>query len=117
MLAVPVIRHSNQSLVKTFLICAALVPAHKQNRLTLWVKCKSHTPDLAHPVKSHLFHVGVRSAFERIYCWTSQIGAKLRQQLGMREQFVLQFFIERRHLISKVIVKLYGPSLWGQLWL
>jgi hypothetical protein len=35
----------------------------------------------------------------------------------MREQFVLQFFIEHRHLISKVIVKQYGPSHWGQLWL
>jgi hypothetical protein len=31
MLAVPVIRHGNQSLVKTFLIYAALVPAHKQS--------------------------------------------------------------------------------------
>ncbi len=96
MLAVPFIRHSNQSLVKTFLICAALIAAHKQNRLPLWVKCKSYAPDLAHPVKSQLFHIGVRSTFERIDCWTPEMGTKLCQQFGMRKQLVLQFFIERR---------------------
>ena len=109
MFAVPVICYIDQALIKTFLICAAFVPAYKQNSLTLWIECKSYAPYLAYPVKSHLFHVGMRTSFKRINGWAAQIGSKLSQQLCVSEQLILQLFLQRHHLISKVVVKKYGP--------
>ena len=78
MLAVTVIRYRNQMFVKPFLICPAFVATNKQNRLTLWIECKSNAPNNPHPVKSHFFHVGVRSTFKRVYCGAPQVGTELR---------------------------------------
>ena len=78
MLAVTLICHRNKAFIKPFLICTAFVSTNKQNRLTLWIECKSNAPNIPHSVKSHFLHVGVRSTFKRVYCGAAQIGSELR---------------------------------------
>jgi hypothetical protein len=59
MFVVTLIGHLEQALVEPALICSTFVSTNQQNCLSLWVKGKSHSPDLAVPGKPKLFHVGM----------------------------------------------------------
>ena len=105
MLVVPGISNRYQSLVKTSLVSAALVSTHQQVGLSLGVKGKGHTPDLAAPVKPEFLHVGVLRSLQAVDRWLSQIGPKLRKQFGVRQKLVLQVLRQRCQLVIEVGVK------------
>ena len=90
MVGIALICQRDQTLVKPALIRPALVSPNQQNRMSLRVKGKSHSPDLSVPGKPKFFHVGVLRALQGIDRWSTQIGAKRSQQLGVCQQFVLK---------------------------
>ncbi len=108
------IRQRDQALIKPALIGPALVPTDQQNRLSVRVEGKSHSPDLTVPGKPKFFHVGVLRALEGIDRWAPQIGSKLSQQLGMSQQFVLKIGLPNFELGIEGIVK-KNDSSHGQI--
>jgi hypothetical protein len=110
MIVITLIGHLEQALIEPALICPTFVSANQQNGLSLWVKSKSHSPDLAAPRKPELFHVGMSRTLEGVYGRSSQVRAKLREQFGMCEQFVLKLFHHGLEFGVKGIVKKNSPS-------
>jgi hypothetical protein len=106
----PDVGNCDQSFVKAFLICATFVPGHKQDRISLRIKCKGHTPDLALPRKTQFLHVGVSGAVQRIHSWSPKIWAEFNQQFRVSQHLILQTFVQIIELSIEVIMENYGPS-------
>ncbi len=95
----------DQLFIEPPLINTAFIAAHQQNRSTLCIKHKSHTPYTAIAIEAQLFHICVLRAFERIHCWPAQVWAEFLKELGVSEQLILECAIQRLKLGVKVIVK------------
>jgi hypothetical protein len=107
--------HREQALIEPALICPALVSPNQQDRLSLRIEGKGNSPDLTVPGKPKFFHVGVLRALQGVDRRSPQIGAKLSQQLGVCQQFVLELVHKGFELSIEGIVKENGPSQ-GKLW-
>ena len=90
MVVITLICHREQALIEPALICPALVSPNQQDRLSLRIKGKGHSPDLTVLGKPKFFHVGVLRALQGVERRLPQIGSKLSQQLGVCQQFVLK---------------------------
>lgn len=108
MVVVTLICHRDQALVEPALICPALISPDQQDRLSLRIEGKGHSPDLTIPRKPKFFHVGVLRALQGVDRRSTQIGSKLSQQLGVCQQFVLQFVHQGFELSIEGIVKENG---------
>jgi hypothetical protein len=109
MIAIPLICHREKALVEPALICPALVATDQQDRLSLWIEGKGHSPDLTVPGKPELFHIAVLRTLEGVDRRPPQIGPKLSKQFGMRQQFILKFLHQVFELNIEGIVKKNGP--------
>ena len=110
MVGIALICQRDQTLVKPALIRPALVSPNQQNRMSLRVKGKSHSPDLSVPGKPKFFHVGVLRALQGVDRRSTQIGSKLSQQLGVCQQFVLKLVYQGFELSVEGVVKENGPD-------
>ncbi len=111
MVVIALICHREQALIET---CADLPPAlvspNQQDRLSLRIEGKGHSPDLTVPGKPKFFHVGVLRGLQGVDRRSPQIGSKLSQQLGVCQQFVLKLVHQGFELGIEGIVKENGPS-------
>jgi hypothetical protein len=109
MVVITIIGYREQSLIKPALINPALITRYQQNRLPQWIKGKSNPPDLTISREPKFFHVRVLKALQRIDRWSAEMGPKLSQQFGMRQQFILNVIFQSLELFVKGIVKDNGP--------
>ncbi len=114
MFVITLICHREQALIEPALICPTLVSSDQQDRLSLRIEGKGHSPDLSVPGKPKFFHVGVLRALQRVDRRSSQIGSKLSQQLGVCQQFVLKLVHQGFELSIEGIVK-ENRSSHGQI--
>ena len=110
MVVITLICHREQALIKPALICPSLVSPNQQDRLSLRIEGKGHSPDLTVPRKPKFFHVGVLRALQGVERRLPQIGSKLSQQLGVCQQFVLKLVHQGFEFCIEGIVKENGPS-------
>lgn len=112
MVVIALICHREQAFIEPALICPALISPNQQDRLSLRIEGKGHSPDLTVPGKPKFFHVGLLRALQGVDRRSPQIRAKLSQQLGVCQQFVLKLVHQDFELSIEGIVKENGPSHW-----
>lgn len=71
-----VIRALDQNFIKSFFAAARLVARYQNDRFSLRVKSKSHTPDSVVGLKPEFFHVGMSRAVQGVDVGPSQLRSK-----------------------------------------
>ena len=97
--------YGDQSFVEAALVGTGLVAGGQEDRLAFRIEGEGHAPDFARPLEAQFLHVGVFRRLERVHRGTPEVWAELRQQLRVRQQFILQVFRQVRELGVEVGVK------------
>src|SRR4051794_24727601 len=98
------IRLRDELPIEALLASARLVAGDEQNGLALGIESEGHSPYPVAGRETKLFHVGVQQPLQRIGMRPAEPRAVVAQQLGDREQLVLNNRIECLKLALELIV-------------
>lgn len=100
----------DELLVEPSLVRAGFVSGDEYYRVASRIEGKRHTPDATPHSEAELFHVRVLRTVQRVDSRSSKPWAQHREQLRMREQFILHIRRELVELWQELAGKLDDPG-------
>ena len=112
MSGIPTVRFCYKLLVETLLTAAGFVARDEKDGLPFGIEGEGSTPFAVGGRETHLLHIGVLRAVERVGVWPTELRTEFAEQFRNRQQLGLNLALESQELRLEGVMQ---PNIPGHI--